>query len=105
MFPLIKDRGTNDNWSDGKTANLKREHLQILTPDEECSIVGFIKNKNRCHQGSVSRKQVHDLIVDNLKIGDCSNLVRNCGGCKCVKLSQNAYCVMKGLPTNNFCQA
>ena len=88
MFPLIKDRGTIDRRLDGKTVNAKKEHLQILTPDEERSIVEFIKNKNRCHQG-VSRKQVGDLIVNVLKIRDYCNS-KNRGGRKFVKLSQNA---------------
>ena len=42
MFPLIKDRGTIDCRLDGKTVNAKKEHLQILTPDEERSIVESI---------------------------------------------------------------
>lgn len=93
MFSLIKDRGTIDRRLDGKTVNTKKENLQILTPDEERSIVEFIKNKNRCHQG-VSRKQVTDLIVDVLKIRDYCNS-KNRGGRKFVKLSGNAQHVIK----------
>ena len=47
--------------------NAKKEHLQILIPYEEHSIVEFMKNKSRCDH-SLSRKQVGDLIVDNLKL-------------------------------------
>ena len=54
-FPLIKDRGTIDCRLDGKIKNENKEHLQILMPEEEHSVVEFIKNKNRCHQG-ISRK-------------------------------------------------
>ena len=76
-----------------QTVNAKKEHLDILIPDEEHSIAEFIKNKNRYHQG-VSRKQDDDLILDILKIGDHCNS-KNCGGHKFVKLPQNAHCVIK----------
>ena len=93
MFPLIKDRGTIDRRLDGKNVSNKKDHLRILTPEEERSIVEFIKNKNRCHQG-VSRKHVTDLIVDVLKIRDHCNM-KNRGGRKYVKLSANAKHVLK----------
>ena len=83
MFSQIKDVGTADRRLDGKTMNAKKEHLPILTPYEECSIVELIKNKNRCHQ-SFSRKQVGDLIVNVLKIRDYCNS-KYCGGYKFVK--------------------
>ena len=82
MFPLIKDKGTTNNWSYGKTVNAKKEHLQILIPYEEHSIVEFMKNKSRCDH-SLSRKHVGDLIVDNLKTEDHFNS-KNCGSHKFV---------------------
>ena len=72
QFPLIKNRGTIDRRLDGKCKNSKKEHLRILTVDEERSIVEYIKNKNRCHQG-ISRKQVTSLILNVLKIRDHRN--------------------------------
>ena len=92
-FPLIKDRGTIDRRLDGEIKNENKEHLQILTPEEERSVVEFIKNKNRCHQG-ISRKQVRDLIVDVLIIRNYCNS-QNRGGRKYIKLSQNAHRVLK----------
>ena len=53
--------------------NSKKEHLRILTLDEEASIVEFIKNKNRLHQG-VTRKDFTGLIIDVLKIRDHCNM-------------------------------
>ena len=44
-FPLIKDRGTIDRTLI-KNVNSKKEHLRILAPEEEQSVVEFIKNKN-----------------------------------------------------------
>ena len=93
MFPLIKDRGTIDRRLVGKNIKTKKEHLRILTVDEERSIVEYIKNKNRCHQG-VSRKEVTALIVDVLQIRQhCNSKIR--GGRKFVKLSQNAKRVIE----------
>ena len=37
IFSEIKDRGTIDCQLDGKTVNIKKNHLRILTPDEEHS--------------------------------------------------------------------
>ena len=92
-FPLIKNRGTIDRRLDGKCKNNKKEHLQVLTLDEERSIIEFIKNKNRCHQG-ISRKQVTSLIVDVLRIRDhCSSKVG--GGRRYVKLNKNARKVLE----------
>ena len=74
LYPLFKDWGTI-NWkldgkkANGKTANLKKEHLRILTCDEECSVVEFMKNKNRCHQG-ITQKHIMSLILYILKIRD-----------------------------------
>ena len=45
-FPLTKDRGTIDHRLI-KNVNSKKEHLRILAPEEEQSIVEFIKNKDR----------------------------------------------------------
>ena len=56
-FPLIKNRGTIDRRLDGKCKNNKKEHLRVLTLDEERSIVEFVENKNRCHQG-ISRSKL-----------------------------------------------
>ena len=92
MFPLIKDRGTIDRWLDGQHQNHKKEHLRILTPEEESSIVEFIKNKNRCHQG-ITRKHITSLILDVLKIRDHCN-TKNKGGRRYVKLSANAKRVL-----------
>ena len=38
-FPLIKDRGTIDRRLDGKLKNPKKDHLRILSPDEENEII------------------------------------------------------------------
>ena len=57
---------------DGKIKNENKEHLGILMPEEEHSIVEFIQNKNRCHQG-ISRKQLRNLIVDVLAIRNYCN--------------------------------
>ena len=64
-FPLIKDRETIDGRLI-KNVNGKKEHLRILAPEEERSVVEFIKNKHRCHQG-VSRNHVRKLILDVLR--------------------------------------
>lgn len=93
LFPLIKDRGTIDRRLNGKVKNLKKEHLRILTCDEECSVVEFIKNKNRCHQG-ITRKHITSLIVDILKIRDHYNKKAN-GGRKFTKLSTSARHVLE----------
>ena len=61
MFSLIKDQGTIDCQLDGKTT-IKKQHLRILTVEEN-SIVEFIKNKNRCHQG-ISKKKATNLVID-----------------------------------------
>ena len=45
MFPLIKDCGTIDRRLKGKKLNGKKEHIRILTVEEEKSIVEFAKNK------------------------------------------------------------
>lgn len=93
LFPLIKDRGTIDRRLDGKCNNPKKEHLRILSPEEEHSIVQFVKNKNRCHQG-VTKKHVTSLIIDVLKIKDhCNTKLK--GGRKYVKLSANAKRVIQ----------
>lgn len=93
MFPLINDRSTIDRRLNGSKVNSKKEHLRVLTPAEERSIVEFVKNKNRCHQG-VSRKEVTALIVDVLKIREhCNSKLR--GGRKFIKLSSNAKRVIK----------
>jgi len=92
-FPLIKNRGTIDRRLDGKCKNNKKEHLRVLTLEEESSIVEFIKNKNRCHQG-ISRRQVTSLIVDVLRIRDhCNSKVG--GGRRYVKLNKNARKVLE----------
>ena len=44
-YPFIKDRGTIDRTLI-KNVNSKKEHLRILVPEEERSVVEFIKNKN-----------------------------------------------------------
>ena len=62
----------NFHLLDGKIKDENKEHPEILTPEEEHSIVEFIKNKNRYHQG-ISRKQVRDLIVDVLAIRNYCN--------------------------------
>ena len=93
LFPLIKDRGTIDRRLDGKCNNLKKEHLRILSPEEEKSIVQFVKNKNRCHQG-VTKKNVTSLIIDVLKTKDHCNAKLK-GGRKYVKLSVNAKRVLQ----------
>lgn len=93
LYPLIKDRGSIDRRLDGKIGNLKKEHLRILSPEEERSIVEFIKNKNRCHQG-VSRKHVTSLIIDVLKIRDHFNSKIK-GGRKFNKLTPNAKHILQ----------
>ena len=69
------------------------EHLRILMPEEEHSVVEFIKNKNRCHP-KISRKQVCNLIVDVLTITNYCNS-QNRGGRKYIKLSRSAHHVLK----------
>ena len=91
-FPLIKDRGTIDRRLNGKV-NCKKEHLRILAPDEEQSVVEYIKNKNRCHQG-ISRQHVTKLILDILRIRDhCNNKLG--GGRRYMKLNANAKRTLK----------
>ena len=92
-FPLIKDKETINRRLDGKIKNEYKEHLQILMPEEEHSVVEFIKNKNRCHP-EISRKQVCNLIVDVLTITNYCNS-QNHGGRKYIKLSRNAHHVLK----------
>ena len=93
MFPLVKDHGTIDRRLKGNGKNEKKEHLRILTPEEEGSVVEYIKNKNRCHQG-ISRKHVSSLIIDVLKIRQyCNSKFR--GGRRYVKLSENARKVLE----------
>lgn len=87
-FPLIKDRDTIDRRLKGEKINNKKEHLRILTPEEERSVIEFAKNKNRCHQG-VTREDITKLVVDVLKIRQHCNLKLR-GGRKFVKLSPNA---------------
>ena len=87
---IIKDRGTIDRRLDGTSRNSKKEHLKILAPDEEASIVEFIKNKKRLNQG-VTRKDVTGLIIDVLKIRDHCNMSK--GGRRLVKLPKNAKLV------------
>ena len=92
MFPLAKNPGTIDQRLDGKTANLKKEHLQILTNDEESSVEELVKNKNICHQGT-TQKQITSLTLDILKIRDhCNKKVS--GGRKFQKLSADARHVL-----------
>ena len=86
-FPLIKDRGTIDHRLI-KNVNSKKEHLRILAPEEERSIVEFIKNKNRGHQG-VLRNHVTKLILHVLRIRNhCNEKVG--GGRQYLKLNVNA---------------
>ena len=85
-FPLIKDRGTIDRRLI-KNVNSKKEHLRILAPEEERSVVEFIKNKNRCHKW-VSRNQVTKLILGVLQI--CNHCNKKVGGRKYLKLNVNA---------------
>ena len=91
MFPLIKDRGTIDRRLAGLHQNIKKEHLRILTMEEEKSIVQYIKNKNRCYQG-ILRKHVENLIIDVLKIRQHCNSLK--AGRKYKKLSRNAKQVL-----------
>ena len=86
-FPPIKDRGTIDCWLI-KNVNRKKEHLRILAPEEEQSVVEFIKNKNRCHQG-VSRNHVTKLVLDVLQIRNHYN-EKVGGGRPYLKLNVNA---------------
>ena len=89
----LKNPGTIDQRLDGKTANLKKEHLQILTNDEESSVEELVKNKNICHQGT-TQKQITSLILDILKIRDhCNKKVT--GGRKFQKLSADARHVLQ----------
>ena len=53
-FPLIKDKGIIDRRLDGKLKNLKKDHLRILSPDEENEIVCYIKNKNRAQSDTAT---------------------------------------------------
>ena len=61
MFPLIKDRETIDRQLNGTKMNIKKEHLRILTLEEEMSIVQYVKNKNRCRQGVTKNTRVTNV--------------------------------------------
>ena len=53
-FPLIKDKGIIDRRLDGKLKNLKKDHLRILSPDEENEVVRYIKDKNRAQSDTAT---------------------------------------------------
>ena len=88
MLSFVKDRGTIDRRLDGKTGNIKKQHLRILTVEVEHSFVEFIKNTNKCPKG-LSRKQATNLIIDVLKIREYCN-TKNRGDRKFLILFDNA---------------
>ena len=50
----------------------ERSYCTIFTPEEELSVVRFIKNKNRCLQG-INEAEVSKLLLDILRVRDYTN--------------------------------
>ena len=67
-YPLIKSYKTINKRLHGDIiTGEEKTYCSILYPDEEKSIVEFLKNKNRSYQG-MNRKDLTKLILDVLKI-------------------------------------
>ena len=102
QFPLIKDRETINRRLDGKIkTGEERRYCTIFTPEEEESVVRFIKNKNRSLQG-INKSELTKLLLDILRIKDYMN--KKCrGGRKFLALSPNAKSALeKGKLSRSF---
>ena len=67
-FPLLKDARAINRRLDGLVTNkAEYESRSILTNNEEQTLVGYMKNMNRCNQG-VSRSDTTVVILKMLEI-------------------------------------
>ena len=69
------DPRTINRILDGATIGRNKEHLAILTKEEEDSVVHYAKNKNRSLQG-VTKKDLTKVIIDVLKY--CAHQNKHC---------------------------
>ena len=88
-FPLITDARAINRRLDGLVStNAAYESRSILTNQEEQTLVSYLKNMNRCHQG-ISRSQCEDIIIKMLQIRKWG-LLRGTRGVKKFKPLSNA---------------
>ena len=109
LFPMIKDPRTVNRRLECTPDNKRietgseKQHVRILTVNEEERLVKHIRNRNRACMG-LARKDVQRIILDMLRIRVRINK-KSTTGRKYVKLSRNAaQALRKGYVRRGFWQ-
>ena len=94
LFPMIMDARTINRRLSCTPLNKRivpgseKQHLRLLTTQEEEMLVQHMKNRNRACMG-MTKKEVEDMILDMLKMRKHINSMST--GRKFIKLSENAH--------------